>query len=110
MPRHVADHHAAAAVADAEEVIEVPGHALRRHHARRDDRGRRDRFDRRQELHLEIVRERHLVREALLLHRRAHELRVLDRGGDLRRDRGDELEIAGGERMPPAPPREIHDA
>jgi hypothetical protein len=40
------------------------------------------------------VGEHHLLREALLLQRRADEARVLDGGGDLRRDRGDELEVA----------------
>src|SRR6185503_9824540 len=51
----------------------------------------------RQQLHLEVVRHLHLVRETLLLDRRAHESRVLDGGADLRGNRGDELLVAGRE-------------
>ena len=64
----------------------------------------------RQKLHLQVVRELHLLREPLLLDRRAHEPRVLDRGADLRRDRGDELLVAGGERLTRAPIGQVHDA
>jgi hypothetical protein len=91
-------------------VIEVAAHAFCGKYSRRDFRfGRNDRRGR-QQLHLQVVRETHLVHESLLVDRRAHESRVLNRCPDLRRDRLDELLIAGGERLPRAAIRQIHDA
>ena len=110
MPRHVADHHAGAPAAQPKQIVEISADAFRWHDARRDLRVRRDDVARRQELHLQVVRELHLVREPLLLDRRADEPRVLNRRADLRRDRGHQLLIAGGEWLPRAAVGQIHDA
>ena len=84
---------------EPEEIVEVAANALRRDDARGDNGVGRDDFGSRQEPHLKIVRELHLVHESLLRQRLAHQSRVLNRRADLRRDRGDELLIAGGERL-----------
>ena len=63
----VADHHAGLARAEPEQIVEIAADALRRHDARGHDRFRRDDAVVRQQLHLQVVRELHLVRETLLL-------------------------------------------
>ena len=72
-------------------------------------RARNDRVVR-QEFHLQIVRELHLVREPLLLDRRLDEPRILNRSSDLGRDRGDQFLVAGGERLSGSTIRQVHDA
>ena len=110
MPGHVADHHADAVAREAVEVVEVAAHVLGGHDARRDGRLGRDVRRVGQELHLQVVRELHLLLEALLVERLPHEPRVLDGRADLARDGRDELLVARGEGLPGAAVGEVHDA
>jgi hypothetical protein len=110
MARHVADHHAGARRTEPEEMIEVAADAFRGQHARRHLRFRRDDRRARQQPHLEVVRELHLLRELLLRERLPHQPRVLDGGADLRRDGRDELLVAGAELLARAAIRQIDDA
>src|SRR5690349_23885090 len=91
-------------------MIEVTTNALGWKYTRGNFRFRRDNRGCRQQLHLEIVGEAHLVHESLLVNRRADESRVLNGGPDLRGDCLDELLIARRERLARASVRQIHDA
>ena len=110
VPRHVSDHDAGAAAAEAEQVVEIPADALGWYDSRGHRRIGRDDLVVRQQLHLQIVRELHLVRQTLLLDGCAHEPDVLDRRADLRGDRRDQLLVAGGERLAGSAVRQIHHA
>ena len=68
--RHVADHHARPARAQPEEVVEVAADALGGDDAGRHHRLGRDDLGAREQPHLEVVRELHLVHEPLLRERR----------------------------------------
>ena len=76
-------------------LIEITSDTFRRHDSsgyfclRRNDR----RF--RKQLHLKIVREIHLLQQSLLLDRRFHKSRILNRRPDLCRNGGHQLLVTG---------------
>src|SRR5437868_8019665 len=110
MPRYVADHYASLAIPELEELVEIAADALGWNHARRHLCFRSNAVGRRKQLHLQVVREIHLLQQPLAIERSADEPRVLNRRSDLRGDSGDELLIAGGEWLARATIGKVHDA
>ena len=110
MARDVPNERAGAAIAEAEQVVEIASDALRRHDAHRDVRVGGNRRAGGEQLHLQVVSDLHLLRELLLRERRPNEACRLDRRPDLRRDRRHELAVAGREGLARAAVGEIHDA
>src|SRR5437588_2649755 len=108
MTGDVTDHHAGPLVAQLEKLIEVATYALRRNDSRGDFRLGRDAIRRRQQLHLQVVGEVHLLKQALSIERCADEPRVLNRGTDLGGDCRHELLVTGSERLPRPSISEIH--
>src|SRR5215218_4874830 len=108
--RDVADHRADSSTRQAIQVVEVAADVFGGHHSRGDGGFGRDVSRVGEKLHLQVVRELHLLLQPLLIERPPNEARILDRGADLRGDRRDELLITGGERLPRPPIREVDDA
>ena len=110
MTRHVADHHAGAVARHPEKVIEVTPYALGWNDTSGDlglgsyDTGLR------QQLHLEVVSEIHLLEKPLLLDGGPHEPRILNRRTDLRRDRRHQLLVARAVRLSRPAIRQVHHA
>ena len=105
----VADHDADTMLRESIEIVEISADVFR---------GNDERCNRRlwcdvrgigQELHLQVVRELHLLLHALLVERLPDEPSVLDGGADLAGDCGDELLVASSERLSGPSVGEIHD-
>src|SRR6266550_8772323 len=110
MARYVADHYARLAIAELEELVEIAADALGWNNARRHLCFRSNAVGRRKQLHLQVVREIHLLQQPLAIEGSANEPRVLNRRPNLRGDSGDELLIAGGEWLARATIGKVHDA
>src|SRR6266550_7136281 len=108
MARYVADHYARLAIAELEELVEIAADALGWNNARRHLCFRSNAVGRRKQLHLQVVREIHLLQQPLAIEGSANQPRVLNRRPNLRGDSGDELLIAGGEWLARATIGKVH--
>src|SRR5438105_12552702 len=110
MTRYVANHYTGFVIPELEELIKIAAHTFRRNDARGDLCFRRHTVGRGQQLHLQVVRETHLLQQSLSIQRSADESSVLNCGSNLRRNGGDELLVARGERLPRATIGKVHNA
>ena len=110
MTRNISYENADSPALELEQMVEIAADAGCRFDARGADRLWRQHIGSREHAHLQFMRKLHLAREPFLRHRRPHQPVDLDRGGNLRSDRGHQLLVSRDERIARLDPGEGYNA